>query len=66
MPRRDDANGPIILWLDYGCEGWKPTSFDTVKEALEADRYSADFRVTRLVDYQVYETGNEVKHVLRS
>ena len=56
MARREDADGPIILWLDYGnYEGWKPVSFDSVKEALEDDRYGNEFRVTRLTRYEVKE-----------
>ncbi len=28
--------GPYILWIDYGCEGWAPLSFDSLSEALDA------------------------------
>lgn len=36
-----DTSGPIILWLDYGYEGWAPYSFQTLEEALQADRSMA-------------------------
>jgi hypothetical protein len=29
---RFDASGPFILWEDYGCEGWKPRSFDSIDQ----------------------------------
>jgi hypothetical protein len=41
--------GPIVLWEDYGCEGWQPKSFATVTEALMAPRYSASFVITMIV-----------------
>lgn len=50
---RPDTNGPIILWENYGCEGWGPRSFDTLKEALLAHRYQQDFVITALVDVEV-------------
>lgn len=53
--RHDPACGPYILWLDYGCEGWKPESFPTLKQALSANRYSSNFVVTKLLDFDVVE-----------
>ena len=56
MARRDDEKGPIIRWLNYGVyEGWRPCSYDTVKEALEDDNYGNRFLITRLVQYEVQE-----------
>lgn len=52
---RPDTKGPVILWISYGSEGWQPNSFDTVKEALEAERYTTQFVITRVVDYEVKE-----------
>ena len=56
-----DTQGPIILWLDYGYEGWKPTSFATVKDALLADRYGSKFVITRVIEFEVEETNAETK-----
>ena len=53
---RHDANGPVIRWVNYGCEGWQPQSFDTVKQALEEDRFGAEMRITRPVVYEIQET----------
>lgn len=52
---RYDAEGPIILWIDYGCEGWKPQSFDTIKEVLETPKYGNTFRITRRTSYEIIE-----------
>lgn len=46
--------GPYILWQNYGCEGWKPTSFNSIKEALEGEKYS-EFTITKAIDYEVKE-----------
>jgi len=55
VAENDTTSGPIIRWTDYGCEGWKPDSFDTVKEALERARYGNSILITRLVQYEVIE-----------
>ena len=57
MTERSGTDGPIILWLDYGCEGWKPTSYTSIREALEAQKYGSNYRITRLVTYEVKETS---------
>lgn len=30
----NDVLGPYIVWVDYGYEGWSPTSFATKQEVL--------------------------------
>lgn len=56
MAKRDGIDGPVIRWLDYGAyEGWKPDSYDTVKEALEDTNYGNKFVITRLVQYDIQE-----------
>jgi hypothetical protein len=52
--RREAAAGPYVVWTDYGCEGWAPKSFATLKEALEAEHYGS-FVITRLVEYEIVE-----------
>ena len=58
---RWDAKGPFILWSNYGYDGWSPNSFDTLKEAIEGDRYCSEFVITRIVDWQPSETPPEPK-----
>ena len=53
----DKPKGPYTLWFDYGYEGWKPTDFATLKEALEADRYTHDWVITKSVAYDVVDTS---------
>ena len=55
MAEKDTTSGPVILWLNYGYEGWQPRSFASVKEALEADRWGNEFLITRLVQWEVRE-----------
>lgn len=55
MPN-DDAVGPVIVWENYGVEGWRPQSFKTIKEALlQSPRYQTDFVITRKIDFEVLE-----------
>lgn len=44
-----------ILWLDYGVEGWQPTGFDSIKKALEADKYVGSWIITKNFNYIVNE-----------
>jgi len=55
MTERPGKDGPIILWIDYGHEGWKPTSYTSVQEALKAPKYGSNYVITRLVAYTVEE-----------
>lgn len=50
-----EAEGPIIVWENLGYEGWHPKSFVTIKEALLATRYSSEFVLTRLIEFDVLE-----------
>ena len=50
----ENIKGPFILWVDYGYEGWKPRSFNTIKEALEAEKYSA-WTITKTFEFEVTE-----------
>lgn len=31
-----NPDGPIVVWSDYGSEGWSPRSYPTVAAAIEA------------------------------
>jgi hypothetical protein len=55
VAKRDDAKGPIIRWRDYVYDGWRPESYDTIKEALEDDNYGNKFVITRIVQYDIQE-----------
>lgn len=44
-----NADGPYIVWRDYGCEGWSPRSYDTAAAAL-ADKDSGSV-ITRVVEF---------------
>ena len=56
MKTHGSVEGPIIRWLDYGAyEGWKPDSYDTIKEALEDNNYGNKFIITRIVQYEIQE-----------
>lgn len=46
--------GPIIVWIDYGREGWVPESFATYLEALD---YVTDGTLGRAVITRRIETS---------
>ena len=55
MSTIEDAKGPYIVWINNGCEGWQPTSYLTIKEALEGHRYSPEYVITKKCEYRVIE-----------
>lgn len=57
MKPTQDIQGPIIRWDNYGVEGWKPTSFQSVRDALLAERYNSEFIITRVTEFQVVEAA---------
>ena len=51
---RPDENGPYVVWIDYGYEGWRPISYDTIEEAVaHKDNYT--IIITKVVKYEVKE-----------
>ena len=52
---RYDTDGPYIVWENLGYEGWHPRSFDDLTVALEYQRYSSEFVVTKVLKYKVEE-----------
>jgi hypothetical protein len=52
----DDTDGPVIVWENYGCEGWQPKSYPTLKDALLAARYNSEFVFTKRAEFDVVET----------
>ena len=54
MSESDNIKGPYIVWKDYGYDGWKPESYDTLEEAVERKSYGYETGVvTRLVNYKI-------------
>jgi hypothetical protein len=55
------TKGPIVVWLNGGCEGWHPRSYATVKEALmDPERAGyCEFVITRVVEFDVVEKADE-------
>lgn len=49
--------GPYTLWQDYGYEGWQWTDFATLREALEAERYCANWTIQKHAAFTVAEGG---------
>lgn len=58
----ETLKGPYIVWQNYGTDGWSPTEFSTLKEALMATKY-VSFVVTKLVEFDVIELD---KHLSQS
>lgn len=59
MANASELNGPIIVWVNYGYDGWAPTSYLTVKDALLGGRHGSEFVITRLVAFDVIEVEGE-------
>jgi len=61
MSNSDDLKGPYIVWEDYGCEDWKPTSYPTPKAALvDAPRYNK-FILTKALVFDVIEIDSVIQ-----
>ncbi len=51
--RKKEIKHQYIVWVNYGSEGWTPTGYTTLKEALEHDSYSYEKIITKKVEYAV-------------
>lgn len=49
-----DIQGPFIVWEDYGCEGWQPKSYPTMREALCVQK-TYNFVITKIAEFNVIE-----------
>lgn len=56
--RHDNAEGPYVVWQNYGCEGWKPTSYTSLREAVLDQKYQSEFVVTKIVEFRILELEN--------
>ena len=45
-----NADGPIVVWENFGYDGWQPRSYPTLAKALATARISRNHVVTRLID----------------
>lgn len=50
-----DIGGPIVVWENYGYEGWQPKSYPDLKTALLAERYNSEFLITRPISFEPVE-----------
>lgn len=46
--------GPFIIWQNYGYEGWKPHSFNSIEEALKSELYN-EWIITKRIDFKAVE-----------
>lgn len=46
---------PFILWRSYGHEGWQPEGYSSIQDALEVEKYSCIWIITKNVFYEVKE-----------
>lgn len=46
------------LWLNYGPEGWQYTAYDTLDEALAAERNTSRWVITKSVTYKTEEIND--------
>lgn len=42
-----DPEGPIIVWEDFGTEGWHPTSYPSIVDAIARHRGANGVVITR-------------------
>lgn len=57
MSSLEDVKGPFIVWENYGYEGWQPKSYNTLKEAVVAWKSTTEWRLTRVIEFNVTETS---------
>ncbi len=48
-----------ILWQDYGYDGWSPTPFDTLQEALESQKITYNWIITEPSTYTIISMKKE-------
>jgi hypothetical protein len=55
VSKDDRPKGPYTVWVYYGCEGWAPTDYSTLEEALMHQRYGGRCVIQNPVQYKVVE-----------
>lgn len=56
---RHDTSGPYIRWDNYGYEGWKPISYDTLNETLTDQRFASQACITKLAKYELKDITDD-------
>lgn len=51
----NNHGGPYIVWENWGYEGWKPNSFDSIEAALSYHRYNTEWILTKIVNWEAKE-----------
>lgn len=46
---------PYIVWSDGGYDGWYPTGYNTLDEALKHESYGAEKIITKPCFYKIQE-----------
>lgn len=60
MSDADEVRKLYVRWTDYGREGWKPTGFNSLKDAIEHQSYtSGPILITKRVDWEPVERMSE-------
>jgi hypothetical protein len=44
-----------IVWTHNGCEGWNPSDYDTLEEAVKHESYGLDKIITTEVKFNIVE-----------
>ena len=65
MAERTEAEltKPFIVWVDYGSEGWSPTGYDTLKDAITDTKYTSRWIVTKRVEWEPVAARAEPREV---
>lgn len=52
--------GPFIVWTDYGYEGWQPTSYPTLLDAVTKGGITESHVITYRIDLARYLCGPNI------
>jgi hypothetical protein len=44
-----------IVWVRNGCDGWSPTEYITLEEAIHHESYGSEKIITKEVRYEIKE-----------
>ncbi len=44
-----------IVWTDYGYEGWRPTGYDSIEDAVRHESYGSETIITTKVNILISE-----------
>lgn len=55
--------GPYTVWENYGTEGWKPTDYPTLQEAVASHKFCSEWVITRSVKWEAVDKTDEAEWV---